>query len=276
MKSYASDSHSESILDTYFREINKTPLLDAEQEQRLARRVAAGDMEARNHLVRANLRLVVKIARRYLNRGLSLPDLIEEGNLGLLRAAERFDADKQTRFSTYATFWIKQSISRALSSSGRTVRVPSYLAPLVSQWNRTRAQLQDKLGRTPTDVEIARKMKVTEKKAELILNAINVSAVGAQAEAEDGHWSLEESLLDDRAVSAETELINVDRYERVHQLLEQLGGRDAQILKMRFGFGKEEPQTLKQIGKTLGISRERVRQITSNALDQLSVHFAEA
>src|SRR5690606_38123291 len=166
--------HAESPnpLEIYFRDINRTPLLSAEEERTLSGRIHNGDIDARNQLIRANLRLVVRIARKYLRRGLSLSDLIEEGNLGLMRAAERYDASKGTRFSTYATFWIRQAITRALTSTSRTVRIPAYMVTLISQWRQMESTLYDRLGRRPTEEEVATALKASPKKLELLSSAL--------------------------------------------------------------------------------------------------------
>src|SRR5829696_4950448 len=164
----------QSPLETYLREINETPLLNADEEKMLARRIEEGDSEARDRMVRANLRLVVNIARSYTGKGLSLQDLIEEGNLGLLRAVEGFDPAMGTRFSTYASYWIKQSIKRALINSAKTIRIPAYMVELLSKWRRASARLTEELGRTPTPEEIARVLGLPRKKLSIIKKAIRI------------------------------------------------------------------------------------------------------
>src|SRR6516164_1357363 len=168
----------QSPLETYLREINETPLLTADQEKDLARRIEDGDNEARDRMVRANLRLVVNIARGYTGKGLGLQDLIEEGNLGLLRAVEGFDPSMNTRFSTYASYWIKQSIKRALVNTAKTIRIPAYMVELLAKWRRASAQLQEQLGRTPTEQEIAKTLELPRKKLNIIKKAIRVSTLG--------------------------------------------------------------------------------------------------
>src|SRR5213596_2797238 len=158
----------QSPLETYLREINETPLLSADQEKQLAYRIEVGDSEARDQMVRANLRLVVNIARNYTGKGLQLQDLIEEGNLGLLRAVEGFDPTMETRFSTYASYWIKQSIKRALVNTGKTIRIPAYMVELLAKWRRASAKLQEDLGRPPTQEEVARFMNPPKKKLNII------------------------------------------------------------------------------------------------------------
>ena len=182
-------------LETYLRDINATSLLSAEEERRLAVAIGKGDAQARDHMVRANLRLVVNIARGYGNRGLPLPDLIEEGNLGLLRAVEGFDPTMGTRFSTYASYWIKQSIKRALINSGKTIRIPAYMVELLSKWRRATARLSDSLGRTPTPEEVARMLGLARKKLPIIKKAIHVHQNAPQTEQADGGWSLGSSSV---------------------------------------------------------------------------------
>src|SRR5437764_7428638 len=164
----------QSPLETYLREINETPLLNADQEKELAYRIEVGDTQARDRMVRANLRLVVNIARSYTGKGLGLQDLIEEGNLGLLRAVQGFDPTMNTRFSTYASYWIKQSIKRALINTAKTIRIPAYMVELLGKWRRASAKLQDELGRPPTHEEIARCLNLPKKKLSIIKKAIRV------------------------------------------------------------------------------------------------------
>src|SRR6478672_8278276 len=172
----------QSPLETYLREINETPLLSSEEEKRLAYRIEEGDSAARDHLVRANLRLVVNIARGYAGKGLGLQDLIEEGNLGLLRAVEGFDPSMNTRFSTYASYWIKQSIKRAIINTAKTIRIPAYMAELLTKWRRATNKLTDELGRAPTHDEIAKFLGLSKKKLAIIKKAIRVANAGSQAD----------------------------------------------------------------------------------------------
>ena len=184
-KSPKDGAQPQSPLETYLREINETKLLTAEDEQMLARQIALGDAQARDRMVRANLRLVVNIARSYVSKGLALQDLIEEGNLGLLRAVEGFDPDMGTRFSTYASYWIKQSIKRALINSSKTIRIPAYMVELLSKWRRATARLSDELGRTPTQEEIARILGLPKKKLPIIKKAIQVYNATPQSDQSD-------------------------------------------------------------------------------------------
>src|SRR5690349_12302108 len=195
----------QSPLESYLREIDKTPLLTAEEEKALARRIEDGDSEARDHLVRANLRLVVNIARSYTGKGLGLQDLIEEGNLGLLRAVEGFDPAIGTRFSTYASYWIKQSIKRALINTAKTIRIPAYMVELLSKWRRATSRLSDELGRTPTPEEIARVLGLPRKKLPIIKKAIRIYNLTPQTDQTEAGWSLGEMIQDDRVRTSDLE-----------------------------------------------------------------------
>jgi len=258
-------------LETYLRDINATSLLSAEEERRLAVAIGKGDAQARDHMVRANLRLVVNIARGYGNRGLPLPDLIEEGNLGLLRAVEGFDPTMGTRFSTYASYWIKQSIKRALINSGKTIRIPAYMVELLSKWRRATARLSDSLGRTPTPEEVARMLGLARKKLPIIKKAIHVHQNAPQTEQADGGWSLGELVRDEAARCPAEVLLDEDTLRHVMARIDQLDERAAKIIRLRFGLGGGEPMTLKEIGAVLGLTRERVRQIESETLANLAL-----
>ncbi len=260
----------QSPLETYLREINETPLLSPEEEQELAQRVAQGDPEARDRMVRANLRLVVNIARGYTGKGLSLQDLIEEGNLGLLRAVEGFDPAMGTRFSTYASYWIKQSIKRALINSAKTIRIPAYMVELLSKWRRATTRLTEELGRTPTLEEVARVLGVPRKKLPIIKKAIQIYNATPHTDQPENGWSLGEMVMDDRSSNPEELLVESDSLQQVLKLLDELEPREATVLKLRFGLEGHEPMTLKEIGQMLGLTRERVRQIETEALRKLA------
>jgi RNA polymerase primary sigma factor len=260
----------QSPLETYLREINETALLTADQEKTLARRIGTGDTEARDQMVRANLRLVVNIARGYTGKGLALQDLIEEGNLGLLRAVEGFDPEMNTRFSTYASYWIKQSIKRALVNTAKTIRIPAYMVELLAKWRRATNKLNDELGRPPTPDEIAKLLGLPKKKLNIIKKAIRVYNAAPHTDpGGDNGWSIDEMLMDIRSKSPDNEMVETDDLKHVMVLLEKMDKREATVLRMRFGLDDEEPKTLKEIGECLGLTRERVRQIESEALAKL-------
>lgn len=257
-------------LETYLREINETALLTAADERELAGKIAEGDVRARDRMVRANLRLVVNIARGYTGKGLALQDLIEEGNLGLLRAVEGFDPGMGTRFSTYASYWIKQSIKRALINSAKTIRIPAYMVELLSKWRRASARLTEELGRTPTPEEIARVLGLAKKKLPIIKKAIRIYNSTPHTDQAEAGWTLGEMVMDERLKNPEDELLENDAMKHVMEMLQTMDSREATVLRMRFGLEGAEAHTLKEIGEQLGLTRERVRQIETEALGRLA------
>jgi RNA polymerase primary sigma factor len=263
------NSSVQTPIESYLREINETPLLKAEEEKALANRIEDGDIQARDHLVRANLRLVVNIARSYQGKGLALQDLIAEGNLGLLRAVEGYDPSMNTRFSTYASFWIKQSMKRAVVNTAKTVRLPAYMVQLLTEWRRAAARLHEELDRTPTEEEIAHRLKLPKKKLNIIKKAIRIYNAGPQGEVEDTGWSIDDLAMDNMAHTPDAQMMHSDDLHQVLHLLDRLDEREATVLRLRFGLNGQEPMTLKEIGGCLHLTRERVRQIEREALGKL-------
>jgi RNA polymerase primary sigma factor len=256
-------------LDTYLAEINEVPLLTPELEIELARRVQAGDLEAREHMIRANLRLVVSIAKNYVQRGLSFMDLIEEGNIGLMKAVEKFDPDAGCRFSTYATWWIKQGIRRSLVNTVKTVRVPSYMAEIVSRWKATGLELADRLGRQPTSAEIAEELDLPQNNWDVVRETVLANSQPTYSMNEDASSVFSEQLEDPRSRSPEEEIFSTLEVTRLSELLEAIDEKQARILRLRYGLETGEQMTLKAIGEEIGMPRERVRQLEQEALQKL-------
>jgi len=263
-----------SDLEVYFDQIDVYPLLTAEQERSLARRIIEeGSPEAREQMIRSNLRLVVAIAKRYAGRGLSLPDLIEEGNLGLLKAVENFDPDYGARFSTYAAWWIKQAINRALINAVQPIHIPAYMVELIARWKKAWRALEDELGRQPSVDELAKHMDLPAKKVRIIRKAVRACQRPTRSyddEDADDSMPLSEMLHDEHTPSPEDEVLGREDLETIAKLLDVIGDREAKILRLRYGLDGEEPRTLQDIGKEIGLTRERVRQIEIHALKKLN------
>ncbi len=265
------DLGSNSPLQIYLQEINATALLSADEERTLAARVAEGDPYARDHMVKANLRLVVNIARGYLGKGLSLEDLIEEGNLGLMRAVEGYDGTMETRFSTYASYWIKQSIRRSVMNNGKPIRLPAYMVSLLSKWRRATVVLTERLGRVPTAEEVGKALRISKKKIAIVSKAIQVNNLTARSEGsdEDGGFVIDDVLTDDRVRAPEELLGEADDLARIFARIGELEVREAAVIRMRFGLEPYAAMTLREIGENLGLTRERVRQLETLALGRL-------
>lgn len=260
---------AERCLETYLVEINEVPLLTADEEKELGARVQAGDLEAREHLIRANLRLVVSIAKMYAERGLNLQDLIAEGNIGLMKAAEKFDPEAGCRFSTYGTWWIKQSIRRALTNTVKSVRVPGYMNEMMSKWRNVSNELRYMLGRMPTVDEVALELGIPKESWPLLKRTIESNSAGQVSL--DVMTQTQDTVEDEKATDPEDNSIQLDLLARLDQLLDVIDEREATILRLRYGVGDDdaEPMTLKEIGKIVGLTRERVRQIERDTLKRL-------
>ena len=257
-------------LSWYLDQIKSTALLTAEQERQLARRIREhSDPIAREQMIQANLRLVVKIAKEYSNPGMTLGDLVAEGNLGLLRAVEEFNPDAGVRFSTYAAWWIKQAIKRAMINSGQQIHIPAYLSKLITKWRRAASQLEGSLGRPPTAEELAAKLKISKKKLAIVQQGLQAVAAPSPVHAE-GAQSIDEMLPDGQRTPGQA-FLDASNRPFVLSVLKRLGPRERRILELRFGLdGYEGPQrTFKEIGKDVGLTRERVRQLEKKALAEL-------
>ena len=253
----------------YLKEIRKTPLLTFEQEQALAKRIAQGDEEARAKMIEANLRLVVAIGKKYINRGLQFSDIIEEGNLGLIRAVEKFQYQRGFKFSTYASWWIKQAIERAIVNQTRTIRLPVHIAEIVNSYLRATRQLTQALGRDPQIEEIAKKMKVTVEKVRSISQVVRETYSLDMLIGDQEEDTLKDILQDNNALSPSSFSDEIRRREHIDEWLQQLSVSERKVIEMRFGLVDGEPRTLDNIGKEFGITRERVRQIETQALNKL-------
>ncbi len=261
-----------STLELYLRQIDESPLLNAAQEKQLCWKIIHENCpQARETMIRSNLRLVVNIAKHYGNRGLPLADLIEEGNLGLLRAVEAFDPEQGARFSTYASWWIKQSIKRALINAVQPVHIPAYMVELIARWKKAYQELEEELGRTPTTPELAQAMEVPARKVRIIRKAVRAFQRPRQAGGiDDEGRDLMELLADHRTPAPGDNALASDEVMVIRQLLETIDQREATILRMRFGLDGNEPLTLKEVGQRIGLTRERVRQIEIESLRRLN------
>lgn len=257
-------------LKTYLREIRTIPLLTAKEEISLSKKIKKGDEQARKSMIRANLRLVINIAKRYMYLGIPLPDLIEEGNLGLMKAVEKFNPHKGFRFSTYAAWWIKQAIMRSILEQGKIIRIPVYMSEMISKWKKTSEQLSHKLKRMPTDQEIAKKMRLGKDKIEQINFWLSATTSSLEAPVgEEGESQLLDLVEDQMAVQPDHEVKSFLEKERIEKLLGIMTQREKEVLVMRFGLKDSRSHTLAEVAKKLNVSRERVRQIEEEALRKL-------
>ena len=261
-------------LDVYLQEIDESPLLTADQERILAERIIQfQDIEARDRMVRSNLRLVVSIAKSFMHRGLPLADLVAEGNLGLLRAVEGFDPSHEVRFSTYAGWWIRQAIKRALVKASQSVHVPAYMVELVNHWRSTSQQLEERFGRPPTAEEITEAMQISRSKAKIVRSAIRAAGQTVHSGSVETDSGLGDMIVDHRTPAPDQAMLDASAGEDVAELLSQISERQAKILRLRFGLDGEPPLTLKEIGTHVNLTRERVRQLLHEALASLYAYL---
>jgi len=258
-----------SVLSVYLKEISRIPLLTREEEVELARRVAAGDREAERRMAEANLRLVVKLAKRYAGRGLPLPDLIEEGNLGLLRAVQKYRPDKGTKFSTYASWWVRQAIVRALANQARLIRLPVHVEGLLARYTRTRTQLTQRLGRPPALEEIAEAMEVPAAQLRELEEMAHPPLSLEAPVGEAGRGALADLVADPSGPSGERLSALLRDRTGLAALLAELPVNERTVLELRFGLAGADPMTLEAIGRRLGLTRERIRQIETAGLKKL-------
>ncbi len=261
--------HSDDAIKLYLKEIQKTKLLTAEEEKELARRIAKGEMAARDRMIESNLRLVVKIAKRYMNRGLPFLDLIEEGNMGLIKAVERFKLSKECRFSTYATWWIRQSIERALVNQSRTIRLPVHVSDDINKLIKIGRELQQKLNREPQVKEVAEAMGVEPAYVRRLMVLVKKTFSIEHPMGENSDYSLMDTIEDTSVIDPSGLVEDLEKFRRVEDWLATLSESEREILSLRFGLGDREPQTLDTIGRKFGVTRERIRQIEAKSLEKL-------
>lgn len=261
--------HFDDAIKLYLREIQRTRLLTADEEKELARRIAKGEKAARDKMIESNLRLVVKIAKRYINRGLPFLDLIEEGNMGLIKAVERFKLSKECRFSTYATWWIRQSIERALVNQSRTIRLPVHVSDDINKMLKVSRELIHTFNREPTVKEVATGMNSNTAYVRRLLVLLKKTYSIERPMGENNDYYLIDTIEDTSTVAPSELLEEVNKYEIVTNWLSTLSENEQKILSLRFGLNDKEPQTLDTIGKSFGVTRERIRQIEAKSLEKL-------
>jgi len=263
-------------LKTYLKEIRTISLLNAQEEICLSKRIKKGDEHARKAMIRANLRLVINIAKRYMYLGTPFLDLIEEGNLGLMKAVDKFNPSKGFRFSTYAAWWVKQAITRAIFEQGKMIRMPVYMNELLTKWRKTNERLTQRLRRVPTNEEIAKRMKISRSKMKQInfWLATKTSSLDAPL-GEDDEGQIIDLVQDQNVISPDTEIERVFDKERITSMLEIMNDREREVLDMRFGLADGKSHTLAEVADKLKVSRERVRQIEEQALKKLRKFITE-
>ncbi len=260
-------------IKVYLHEIKSLPLLNLEEEKELAERIKKGDKKARIKLIQGNLRLVVSIAKRYTRLGLSFLDLIEEGNLGLMKAVDRYNPHRGYRFSTYASWWIKQAIIRAVANQGKTIRVPVYMVEIINRLRKATERLTQKLGRLPTDYELSKALKTSARRIRIIKSITQNPTSLSGRIGEDGAGELINLVEDEESISPLKEVSALVEHERIVSLLNKLNKREAEIVKLRFGLDRNEPHTLEETGHKFGITRERVRQIEASIIKKLKYYM---
>jgi len=263
------DSHYGDAIKIYLKEIQKSNLLTAEDERELAIKIEKGDDAARARMIESNLRLVVKIAKRYMNRGLPFLDLIEEGNMGLIKAVERFQISKECRFSTYATWWIRQSIERALVNQSRTIRLPVHVSDDINKYLKITRELTRDLNREPAPEEIASMMEVEPAYIRRLMVLVKKTYSIEHPMGENNDYSLIDTIEDANSVDPENLIEELNKFAHVEEWLACLADNEKEILALRFGLNDREPQTLDTIGQKFGVTRERIRQIEAKSIEKL-------
>lgn len=269
------DDASDDSVRLYLREIGKIPLLNAEEELALAQRVVAGEKKAKDKMAEANMRLVVSIAKRYSGRGLDFLDLIQEGNTGLLRAVEKFDPDKGFKFSTYATWWIRQAITRAIADQARTIRIPVHMVETINKLLRTQRRMTQELNREPTIQELGKELEMEPEKVEYVMKIkqdITSLDAGVGRDGDDEDSVLRDFIEDEEGVTPEESAASQLLKEQVQAILSTLSDREQKIIKMRFGLENGKSHTLEEVGQEFAVTRERIRQIEAKALAKLRKH----
>ena len=266
------DAFADDSVRLYLREISKIPLLTSEEEADLAQRIVKGDKKAKDKMVESNMRLVVSIAKRYGGRGLDFLDLIQEGNTGLLRAVEKFDPEKGFKFSTYATWWVRQAITRAIADQARTIRIPVHMVETINKVLRTTRKLTSELNREPTTEEIAAELHMDPEKVDYVMRikqdiASLDASVGRDGDDEDS--VLGDFVEDEERISPEDSAANQILKEQLSEIISTLTDREQKIIRLRFGIGGDRPHTLEEVGAEFDVTRERIRQIEAKALSKL-------